>query len=186
METSEIITQTKWEIDLSHSEIGFKVKHLMIANIKGVFKEFGANIYTHEADFMTSEIDFWINPASIDTGDKNRDEHLKGSEFFDVEKYKQISFIGNSYPNAANDGYELYGELTIKNITKQIKLNIVYGGLMKDPDGIEKAGFSVTGLINRKDWGLNWNTILETGGLLLSDGVRIDCEVELTKEENTF
>ena len=134
-------------------------------------------------DFLTAEIDFWLNPASVDTGDTTRDEHLKGADFFDIEKYKEISFIGNTFEKKDNDGsYELYGELTIKDITKQIKLGVEFGGVMKDPWGNEKAGFTINGKISRKDWGLTWNTILETGGVVVSDEVKISCEVQLIKQ----
>jgi polyisoprenoid-binding protein YceI len=130
----------KWVIDPIHSEIAFKVKHLMITNVKGEFKEFDASIYTSGEDFMTSEIDFWMNPASIDTGDNKRDEHLKSADFFDVENFKQISFSGNTYEKVDNDGsYIVYGDLTIKGIKKQIKLDVEFGGVMKDPWGNEKA-----------------------------------------------
>lgn len=183
METAEILTKTKWGIDPVHSEIAFKIKHLMISNIRGIFKEFEGSIYTTEEDFMTAEIDFWLNAASIDTGDAQRDEHLKGPDFFDVENHKQISFSGNTFEQTDNDGsYELYGELTIKGITKQIKLDVEFGGVMKDPWGNEKAGFSVNGKINRKDWGLVWNSTLETGGVLVSEEVKISCEIELMKQ----
>lgn len=175
--------KTKWGIDPTHSEIAFKVKHLMISNVKGVFKEFDASIYTTGEDFMTSEIDFWLNPSTIDTGVPDRDAHLKGADFFDVENFKQISFTGNTYEAVDNDGsYTLYGDLTIKGITKQIKLDVEFGGVMKDPWGNEKAGFTLNGKINRKDWGLVWNAALETGGVLVSDDVRISCEVELVKQ----
>jgi polyisoprenoid-binding protein YceI len=179
----ENLTKTKWGIDPTHSEIAFKVKHLMITNVKGVFKEFNASIYTTGEDFMTSGIDFWLNPASIETGVADRDTHLKSPDFFDVENYKQIHFIGNSYEKVDNDGsYTLYGDLTIKGITKQIKLDVEFGGVMKDPWGNEKAGFSINGKINRKDWGLNWNAALEAGGVLVGDEIRISCEVELVKQ----
>lgn len=176
-------TKIKWGIDPVHSEISFKVKHLMITNVKGVFREFDASIYTTGENFMTSEIDFWMNPASVDTGDAKRDEHLKSVDFFDVENHKQISFTGNTYEKVDNDGsYELYGDLTIKGITKQIKLDVEFGGVMKDPWGNEKAGFTINGKINRKDWGLNWNAALESGGVLVSEDVRISCEVQLVKQ----
>ncbi|MCY7410692.1 MAG: YceI family protein, partial [Chitinophagales bacterium] len=143
-------TRVKWSIDPVHSEIAFKVKHLMITNVRGVFKEFDASIYTTGEDFMTSEIDFWMNPASIDSGDAKRDEHLKSVEFFDAENHKQITFTGNTYEKVDNDGsYTLYGDLTIKGITKQIKLNIEFGGVKMDPWGNEKAGFTINGIINR-------------------------------------
>lgn len=182
METSQP-TKTKWAIDPSHSEVAFKVKHLMITSVKGKFSEFEASIFTTGEDFMTAEIDFWLNPASIDTGDAKRDEHLKSADFFDVENHKQITFIGNTYEQVDGDGsYELYGDLTIKGITKQIKLDVEFGGVMKDPWGNEKAGFSVNGKINRKDWELNWNTVLEAGGVLVSDQIKISCEIQLVRQ----
>ena len=179
----ESSVKTKWGIDPIHSEIAFKVKHLMITNVKGVFKEFEASIYTTDENFMTSEIDFWLNPASVDTGNADRDAHLKSADFFDVENHKQISFTGNTYEKVDNDGsYTLYGDLTIKGVTKQIKLDVEFGGVMKDPWGNEKAGFTINGKINRKDWGLNWNSALEAGGVLVGEDVRISCEVQLIKQ----
>jgi len=177
-------TRTKWIIDPFHSEIAFKVKHLMITNVRGQFKEFEASIYTIENDFMTADIDFWINPASVDTGNADRDNHLKGPAFFDVDQFKEISFTGNTYEKVDNDGsYEMWGELTIKGITKQIKLQVEFGGVVTDPWGDEKAGFSINGKINRKDWGLVWNAAVDGGGLLLSDEAWISCEVELKKSK---
>jgi polyisoprenoid-binding protein YceI len=175
-------TKTKWGIDPSHSEIGFRVKHLMVANVRGNFKEFEASIYTTGEDFMTAEIDLSINPASINTGDANRDGHLKGEDFFDAENFKTISFIANTYESVDHDGsYELYGDLTIKGVTKRVKLDVEFGGVVKDPWGNEKAVFSINGKINRKDWGLNWNALLDTGGIALSDDVWVNCEVQLVK-----
>ena len=153
----------------------------MITNVKGVFKEFDASIYTTGEDFMTSEIDFWMNPASVDTGSADRDAHLRSADFFDVENHKEITFAGNTYEKVDNDSYELYGDLTVKGVTKRIKLDVEFGGVVKDPWGNEKAGFSINGKINRKDWGLNWNAALEAGGLLVGDEVRISCEVQLLK-----
>ena len=183
METAEVNTKTKWGIDPAHSLIGFKVKHLMIANVRGTFKEFSASIYTTGEDFMSAEIDFSLNPASIDTGDEKRDAHLKSADFFDVEKFKGITFIAGNYENTDKDGrYELYGDLTIKGITRRIKLDVEFGGMMKDPWGNHKAVFSINGKINRKDWGLNWNAALETGGVLVSEDVWISSEVQLVKQ----
>ena len=178
----ETLVKTKWSIDTIHSEVAFKVKHLMITNVKGVFKEFDASIYTTGEDFMTSEIDFWMNPASIDTGAADRDAHLRSADFFDVEKHKQITFIGDTYEKVDNDGsYTLWGDLTIKGITKKIKLDVEFGGVVKDPWGNEKAGFSVNGKINRKDFELNWNAALEAGGVLVGDEIKISCDIELIK-----
>lgn len=184
MESQDVLTKTKWAVDKSHTTIEFKAKHLMIANIKGSFMDFGADIYTNGDDFTTSEIDFWINAGSIQTGDSNRDSHLKSQEFFDVEKHKRILFVGDSLVKMDKaSSYELYGELTIKGISKKIKLIVITGGIAKDPSGIEKAAFSITGSINRSDWGLIWNTPLEAGGFVLSDEIIINCDLELSKEE---
>jgi polyisoprenoid-binding protein YceI len=155
----------------------------VITNVKGEFKEFDASIYTTGENFMTSEIDFWLNPASVDTGDAKRDEHLRSADFFDPENHKQISFPGNTYEQVDGDGsYTLYGDLIIKGIKKQVKLDVEFGGVMKDPWGNEKAGFTINGKINLKDWGLNWNATLEAGGVLVSEDVRISCEVQLVRQ----
>ncbi|MES2565853.1 MAG: YceI family protein [Bacteroidota bacterium] len=182
MEVQETLTKTSWAIDHTHTTIEFKVKHLMISNVKGSFMDFGADIYTDGNDFTTCEIDFWLNPASIQTGDSNRDAHLKSAEFFDVAKYKKILFVGESMVRKDKiDSYELFGELTIKGISKKIKLNVDFGGNATDR-GTEKVGFSTTGSINRSEWGLIWNTSLESGGLLVSDEILINCDLELSKE----
>jgi polyisoprenoid-binding protein YceI len=183
METTEVSAKIKWSLDPAHSDIGFKVKYLLFTNVRGSFEEFDASIYTTGEDFMTAEIDCWINPASINTGDEKRDAHLKSADFFDVENFKEINFTANTYENVDNDGsYELYGDLTIKGIKKQVKLDVEFGGVVKDPWGNHKAVFNINGKINRKDWGLNWNTALETGGVLVSEDVWISCEVQLTKQ----
>ena len=183
MKTTEVTTKTKWVIDPAHSEIGFKVKHLMIANVRGSFKEFDASIYTTDENFMTAEIDFWLNPASVDTGDEKRDAHLKSVDFFDVENFKEINFVANTYEHVGKNGsYELYGDLTIKGIKKRVKLDVHFSGVIKDPWGNEKAVFTISGKINRKDWGLNWNAAMETGGVLVSEEVWVNCEVQLVKQ----
>jgi polyisoprenoid-binding protein YceI len=183
METKGVTSRVKWGIDPAHTEIGFKVKHLMIANVRGAFMEFDGTIFTPKEDFMNVEADFWVNPGSINTGDEKRDAHLKGADFFDIEKFKEIHFTSNTVENVDKDGsFELYGELTIKGITKQIKLDVEFGGIVKDPWGNQKAAFSVNGRINRKDWGLNWNAPLEAGGVLVSDEVSISCEIQLVKQ----
>src|ERR1700733_14638796 len=120
MKTAEVATKTKWGIDVAHSEIGFKVKHLMITNVRGSFREFDASIYTTGENFMNAEVDFWLNPASVTTGDEKRDGHLKSADFFDVENFKEIHFTANTVENYDKDGsFELWGELTIKGIKKQ-------------------------------------------------------------------
>ncbi len=177
-------TKTKWVVDPAHSEVGFKVKHLMITNIKGNFTEYDASIYTTGNDFLSAEVDFWINSATINTGSPDRDAHLKSADFLDAEQFPQIQFTGNTYEAVDNDGsYNLYGDLTIKGITKRIKLGVEFGGVMKDPWGNEKAGVTVIGKVNRKEWGLNWNAALEAGGVLVGDEVRIECDLQLKKAD---
>jgi polyisoprenoid-binding protein YceI len=176
--------ETKWSIDPAHSEIAFKVKHLMISNVKGVFREFDASISTPGNDFSSGKIDFWMNPSSIDTGEKKRDEHLKSGDFFDVEKYGKITFLSDSPEESGeDDSFIRWGNLTIKGITNRIKLDVEFGGTIKDPWGNERAGLSLSGKLNRKDWGLNWNSVLDEGGLMVSDDVRFVCDVELLKQK---
>ncbi len=172
--------QTKWSIDQTHSDITFKIRHLMISNVNGSFKTFDASIYTTGKDFTTAEIDLWIDSNSINTGDEKRDEHLKAADFFDAENHKQISFTSSTVGKPDADGnHELWGELTFKGITQNIKLSVEFGGITKDPWGNEKAGFSVSGKINRSDLGLGWNGAMDASGLVLGDEVKISCEIQL-------
>lgn len=174
------LTKTKWIIDTAHSNIAFTVKHLMITNVRGAFGIFDASIYTTDKDFTTTQVDVWIDAASIDTGDEKRDAHLRSADFFDVEHHKQIAFTTTSVEKPDKQGnHEMWGELTMKGITKVIKLNVRFGGIAQDPWGKERAGFTITGIISRSDWGLVWNKTVEAGGLLVSDEVHILCEAEL-------
>jgi len=173
----------KWAIDPAHSEISFRVKYLMITNVKGIFKDFSASVITSGDDFVTKEIDFTLNTASVDTGAPDRDIHIKSADFFDTEKYGRISFSGSKVEKGKKkDTFILQGDLTIKDVTRSVKLEVEFAGVRKDPWGNEKAGYVITGKVNRKDWGLNWNTALETGGFLLSDDVTINCDVQLVKQ----
>jgi len=165
-------------IDPSHSRVQFKVKHLMISNVLGSFKEFEGKASMVENDFSSAIVNFSISAASIDTEAADRDTHLKSVDFFDVENYPKIEFEGKGMTQKDEENYELKGLLTIKGISKPVTLSVEFGGLMTDPWGNKKAGFSVTGDINRKDWGMVWNAALETGGVLVSDKVKILCDVE--------
>jgi len=175
-------TKTKWVTDPAHTEIAFKVKHLMISNVKGVFGEFNGEVETDGDDFSTARIHFSLNASSINTGSGDRDGHLKSPDFFDVENHKLIGFRSDSIQKVNDDEYKLTGDLTIKGLAKKVTLDVEFGGLMTDPWGNVKAGFSLNGKINRKDWGLNWNAALETGGVLVSDEVKIAAEVQLLKQ----
>jgi hypothetical protein len=178
----ETAGKEKWVIDPTHSEIGFKIKHLMITNVKGSFRRFDASIYTTGDDFRTAEADVWIDVTSIDTGNADRDGHVQSPDFFDTANHPQIHFVANTVEPVDQDGsFDLWGDLTIRGITKRVKFNVEFGGVMKDPWGNEKAGFTVNGTVNRKDFGLTWNAPLEAGGFLVSDIVYISCELQLMR-----
>ena len=173
-----------WVIDPSHSEIQFKIKHLMITNVTGSFNIFQISVQTEEEDFMKAKVSFTADVVSISTGNEQRDGHLKSAEFFDAATYPQVKFAATKYENVDNDGsYELYGDLTIRDITKNIKLDVEFGGVVKDGYGNTKAGFSINGKINRKDFGLTWSAITEAGGIVVSDDVKITCEVQLIEQQ---
>jgi polyisoprenoid-binding protein YceI len=173
---------TKWTIDPSHSEIQFKVKHMMITTVTGSFKEFSSEAETQGDDFSTAKIKFQAATASVFTNSDQRDQHLRSADFFDVEKYPELKFESTSLEKVDDESFTLNGNLTIRDITKPVKLDVEVGGIGKDPWGNLKAGFSLTGRINRKEWGLNWNAALEAGGVLVSDDVRIFCEVQYAKQ----
>ncbi len=170
---------TKWAADPTHSEIQFKVKHLMITTVTGYFREFSASAETEGQDFSTAKIEFEAKTASVDTNQADRDNHLRSGDFFESDKFPVLKFKSSKMEKVDDENYKLVGDLTIKDVTKPVTLNVEFGGVMKDPWGNNKAGFSLSGKINRKDWNLNWNAALETGGVLVSDEVRIFCEIQL-------
>lgn len=176
----ETVAKSKWVLDPTHSELTFKVKHMMIANVKGEFKNFSVEVGGE--DILKSPLNVNIEASSINTNSTDRDNHLKSADFFDVENHKEITFKSISFNQKDEDEYELRGVLTIKGISKEIALEVEFGGSNKDPWGNEKAGFSIEGKINRKDWGLNWNAALETGGVLVSEDVKIYGEVQFVKQ----
>jgi polyisoprenoid-binding protein YceI len=176
--------RTKWKIDPSHSEIQFKVKHLMITTVTGHFREFDATVEANEPDFSDAVIYFEAKTASINTNDEKRDAHLKSGDFFDSGKYPVLKFQSTTIEKADDSStYHVTGNLTIKDVSKPVTLVVEYGGMQKDPYGSDKAGFSLSGKVNRKDWGLNWNAVLESGGVLVSDDVRIFAEIQFTRIE---
>ncbi len=175
------MSKIKWNLDPSHSEVTFKVKHMMITNVSGSFNEFSVDASTEGEDFSKAEISFTAKAASVNTNSEQRDGHLRSPEFFDTEKFPEIKFKGTKYEKVDGDNYKLQGDLTIKDVTKSVGLAVEYGGIQKDPWGNMKAGFTITGKINRKDFGLNWNAALEAGGVMVSEEVRIHCEIQLVK-----
>ncbi|MFA9186860.1 YceI family protein [Flavobacterium magnesitis] len=171
---------TKWTIDSTHSEIGFKVKHMMFTNVSGKFNSYEATIITDEDNFENASIEFSADINSIDTNNADRDDHLKSGDFFDVENHPKLTFKGTSFTKDGDD-YELVGDLSLRGVTKSVKLATEFSGLMKDPWGNTKAGLNISGKINRKDWGLNWNSALEAGGVLVGEEVRLNIELQLIK-----
>ena len=176
------MSTTKWIIDPTHSEIGFKVKHMMFTNVSGKFSKFDATIESENNDFENSKIEFTGAIDSITTGNADRDTHLLSPDFFDAAQFPEIKFSATSFSKINEGEYELVGDLTLHGVTKSINLAAEYGGLMKDPWGNTKMAFSLEGKINRKDWGLNWNSALETGGVLVSEEVRLNIELQFLQQ----
>lgn len=175
--------QIKWTIDPAHSEIQFKVKHMMISTVTGSFQKFDADIEAPGDDLSQAKIHFRADVDSITTGNGQRDGHLKSTDFFSGEKHPQITFTSTGTKPVDKDGsWTLLGDLHMNGITKPVQLDVEWGGVMKDPYGNTKAGVSIRGKVNRKDWNINWNTALEAGGMLVSDEVRIACDVQLVKQ----
>ena len=176
------MANTKWVIDPTHSEIGFKIRHLMITNVSGKFDQFEAEVQTENEDFATAKIQATIKTASVNTSNLQRDEHLRNSDFFEVENHPDILFTSSKVERIDNENFILYGDLTLKGITKPVKLKVEYNGITKDPWGGQRAGFVVTGKVNRSEFGLAFNAALETGGVVLGDEVKIHSEIQLVKQ----
>jgi polyisoprenoid-binding protein YceI len=177
------MAKTKWSLDPTHSELQFKIKHLMISNVSGALKNFQTEVETEDEDFSTAEINLIAQMDSISTNNEQRDAHLRNSDFFEVEKYPELKFKSTKVEKVDSNTFVVYGELTMKGVTKSIKLNAEFNGVVKDPWGNERAAFTVTGKINRTDWGMNFNGVMETGGVMLGEEVKINSELEFLKQE---
>ena len=176
------MSTTKWALDPTHSELGFKIKHLMISNVSGSFKNFQIDVVTTDADFGVAEVKLTADMNSINTNNEQRDQHLRNADFFETEKYPDLKFHSSKIEKLKDGVYLLSGDLTLKGVTRQEKLNLEFNGTTKDPWGNERAGFLVTGKINRNDYGIHFNSVMETGGLMLGEEVKIHAEIELVKE----
>lgn len=176
------MSATKWVIDPTHSEIGFKVKHMMFTNVSGKFSKFDATIESENNDFENATIEFTGAVDSITTGNADRDTHLLSADFFDAAQFPELKFSATSFTKVNEGEYELVGDLTLHGVTKSVKLSAEYSGLLTDPWGNAKIAFSLDGKINRKDWGLNWNSALETGGVLVGEEVRLVIELQFIKQ----
>lgn len=173
---------TTWKIDPLHSEIEFKVKHLMITNVTGHFAEYDATVEAGAEDFSDAKISFEANVNSVSTKNAQRDEHLKGADFFDAANHPKITFTSTEVKKKDAENFILKGDLSIRGVTKPVELNVEYNGITVDPWGQTKAGFELTGKINRKDFGLSWSATTEAGGLVVSDDVRLILGVQLVKQ----
>ncbi|MEX1011017.1 MAG: YceI family protein [Balneolaceae bacterium] len=181
MSTTE--TLTKWSIDPAHSEIGFKVRHLVISTVTGQFGSFDASVESEGDSFEGAKISFEADVSSISTGNEDRDNHLKSEDFFNAENHPKITFESTSFEPVSDDTYKLTGDLTIRGTTKTVELEAVHGGTVTDPYGNLKAGFDVTGQINRKEFGLSWDAVTEAGNVVVGDKVTLQLGVQFTKED---
>ena len=171
-----------WKVDPSHSEIHFKIKHLVISTVTGAFKKFDGSFEASKHDLSDAKVNFSVDTASIDTNSEQRDGHLRAEDFFDSEKYPEMKFVSTSISKKDDGEYVLKGELTIKDVTKPVELMVEYGGQTNDLYGQTKAGFDVTGKIDRQEFGLKWSAITEAGGLVVSNDVKLSISVQFTKQ----
>ena len=173
---------TTYKIDPAHSEIAFKVKHMMIATVSGNFTQFDATLQTEAPDFNNATISFEADVNSINTNNEQHDGHLKSEDFFAAEKFPKLTFVSKSFTKEDEEEYKLVGDLTIRGVTKTVELAVEYGGTMTDPYGQIKAGFDISGKINRKEFGLSWGVVTEAGGVVVSDDVKLHLSIQMVKQ----
>ncbi|WP_211664696.1 YceI family protein [Lishizhenia tianjinensis] len=171
------MTKTVWAVDPTHTDVIFKVKHMMISTVTGHFSSFSGSVHANEEDFSDMELKAEIDIDSIHTKNADRDAHLKSEDFFNAEQYPKMTFVSKSY-----DGENLVGDLTIRDVTKEVTLNIEHNGTAVDPYGQTKAGFEITGEINRKEFGLSWNAVTEAGNVVVSDKIKLNIEAQFVKQ----
>ena len=173
---------TQWTLDPTHSEVQFKVKHLMITTVTGYFEKFNLEVETEGEDFNTaSKIEFTADIDSISNNNEHRDRHLKSADFFNAEEHAQLKFVGKRYEGSGDEA-KLHGDLTIRGTTKPVTVDVEFGGIVVDPYGQTKAGFTVSGKISRKEFGLTWNAVTEAGAVVVSDDIRLLAEIQLVKQ----
>jgi polyisoprenoid-binding protein YceI len=171
------MTTNKWNIDAAHSGINFSIRHLVVSKVRGRFAKYSGTLELDTQDLTRSKLEATIEAASIDTGVGQRDDHLRSADFFDAATYPELRFTGKRIEKLSSERYRVYGDLTIRDVTREVELDVEYGGQAKDPWGNERVAFAAKTSINRKDFGLNWNQALEAGGVLV--GERVDIELEL-------
>lgn len=171
-----------WKIDPTHSEVEFKIRHLMITNVTGYFGKYDATVESSNDDFTDAKINFEADVTSISTKNEQRDQHLQAEDFFHAAQYPKITFVSTGVTKVDSEEYKVAGNLTIRGISKPVELTVEFSGIVKDPYGQTKAGFEIKGKINRKDYGLTYDAVTETGGVLLSDEVKLQAGVQLVKQ----
>jgi polyisoprenoid-binding protein YceI len=172
-----------YKIDVDHSDIMFKVKHLMISTVSGIFKKFDATLELDEENFENAQVTFEADTDSVDTKNEQRDAHLKSDDFFNAEQFPEMTFKSTKVQRVAHNEFKLHGDLTIRDITKPIVLDVEYHGQTKDPWGNQRMGFEANGKINRKEFGLKWSAVTEAGGLVVADDVKLHLNVEMVKQQ---
>ncbi|RDV14911.1 polyisoprenoid-binding protein [Pontibacter diazotrophicus] len=177
------MANVKWAVDPTHSEVQFKVKHLMITTVTGYFQNFSVEAETENEQFSNpTNVVFTADIDSISTNNEQRDTHLKSADFFDAAQHNELRFVGTKYENVGGDDYKLHGDLTIRGNTKPATFNVEFGGIVVDPYGQTKAGFTVSGKISRKEFGLTWDAVTEAGSVVVSDDVKLQAEIQLVKQ----
>ncbi|MBX2971209.1 MAG: YceI family protein [Cyclobacteriaceae bacterium] len=180
--SGSMLAQSTWSIDKVHSKIGFSVSHMVVSETEGSFKDYTGSVISKTDDFNGAEVSFTAKVASINTENERRDGHLKSADFFDAEKFPEISFKGNLVKEGTK--YKLKGDFTMKGVTKKVEFNVTYGGKIDTGRG-EKAGFKVSGVINRQDYGVNWANKLASGEMVVGDDVSLNIKIELDKQPNS-
>ena len=175
--------QTNWAVDGMHSSVKFSVSHMMISEVEGIFKKFDGAIVSAKPDFTDAKVNFTVDVNSINTDNEMRDKHLKSDDFFNAEKYPNMTFVSTSFKKVNAKSYVLEGNMTIRDVTKKIKYTVTYGGTGKDPYGNVKAGFKATTKISRKAYGLKWNTLTEAGGAMVGDEITITLNLEFAQKK---
>jgi polyisoprenoid-binding protein YceI len=171
-----------YKIDPAHSEISFKVKHLMISTVSGVFTSFNATMESDASDFTDAKISFEADVSSISTNNPQRDGHLQSDDFFSAQKFPKITFVSTGMQKKSDNAYTLTGDFTIRDVTKPISLAVTYNGTMTDPYGQTKVGFEITGTINRKEFGLAWSAVTEAGGVVVADDIKLALDVQMIRQ----
>ncbi|MBT8195217.1 MAG: YceI family protein [Bacteroidia bacterium] len=179
--SGSVVAQSEWVTDAAHTTLQFSVSHLVISEATGNFKNFEAVVATNNEEFNDAKIQISVMVESLDTDDKTRDQHLLSEDFFDVKSFPAINFESTSFKKIKDNNYKLIGNLTIKDVTKEVEFDVTHGGTVTDPYGVVKAGFKLEGKVNRFDYGLKWNTLLESGGAVVGEEVSINCNIQLKK-----